>query len=122
MRIKKYYRYLSNKESSKFVVPKEFKKNLQTFQRKFGSSVDELNNEDYKKYLELERLKKSTGNEVEPTHPLVVELNKKLRKTLTQEEEDKLDEMSEQYKNEYLNHPKNTEKRRTKFEKYEKEA
>jgi len=122
MRIKKYYRYLSNKESAKFVVPKEFKKNLQTFQRKFGSSVDELNNEDYKKYLELERLKKSTGNEVEPTHPLVVELNKKLRKTLTQEEEDKLDEMSEQYKNEYLNHPKNTEKRRTKFEKYEKEA
>jgi hypothetical protein len=56
-------------------VPKEFKKNLQTFQRKFGSSVDELTNEDYKKYLDLQRLKKATGNEVEPTHPLVVELN-----------------------------------------------
>ena len=57
------------------MVPKEFKKNLQTFQRKFGSSVDELTNEDYKKYLDLQRLKKATGNEVEPTHPLVVELN-----------------------------------------------
>ena len=74
-RIKKYYRYLANKESAKFVVPKEFKKNLQTFQRKFGSSVDELTNEDYKKYLELQRLKKVTGNEVEPTHPVVLELN-----------------------------------------------
>lgn len=82
-RIKKYYRYLHNKEMSKFVVPKEFKKNFQTFQRRFGSSVDELTNEDYKKYLELQRLKKSTGNEVEPMHPLVVELNEKLKRTLT---------------------------------------
>lgn len=53
LRIRKYYRYLYNKENSKFVVPKEFKKNFETFQRKFGSSVDELSNEDYKKYLEL---------------------------------------------------------------------
>ena len=47
--------------------------------------MDELNNEDYKKYLELERLKKTTGNEIEPTHPLLIELNKKLQKTLTEE-------------------------------------
>jgi hypothetical protein len=43
-----------------------------------------LNNEDYAKFLELERLKKSTGNEVEPNHPLIIELNKKLKRTLTQ--------------------------------------
>lgn len=76
------------------MVPKEFKKNLQTFQRKFGSSVDELTNEDYKKYLDLQRLKKATGNEVEPTHPLVVELNEKLQRRLTPEEEAKMDEMA----------------------------
>ena len=75
-------------------MPKEFKKNLQTFQRKFGSSVDELTNEDYKKYLDLQRLKKATGNEVEPTHPLVVELNEKLQRRLTPEEEAKMDEMA----------------------------
>jgi hypothetical protein len=76
------------------VVPKEFKKNLETFQRKFGSSPDELTNEDYKKYLELQRLKKATGNEVEPTHPLVVELNQKLQKRLSAEEEAKMNEMA----------------------------
>lgn len=81
-----------------------------------------MTNEDYKKYLELERLKKNTGNEIAPNHPLVLELNEKLQLRFTPEEEAKLNQMSEQYKNEYLNHPKNTEKRRAKFEKAEKEA
>lgn len=103
------------------MIPKEFKKNFQTFQRKFGSSVDELNNEDYKKYLELERLKKTSGNEIAPNHPLLVELNQKLQKRLTPEEEAKLDEMSVQFKNDYLNHPKNTQQRRVKYEKTAKE-
>jgi regulator of replication initiation timing len=93
-RIKKYYRYLYNKESAKFVIPREIKQKFETFQRKFGSSVDELNNEDYKKYLELEKLKKTTGNEIAPNHPLLMELNQKLQKRLTPEEEAKLDEMS----------------------------
>jgi hypothetical protein len=56
--------------------------------------VDELTNEDYKKYLELQKLKKATGNELEPSHPLVVELNKKLQRRLTAEEEAKMDEMA----------------------------
>lgn len=71
--------------------------------------------------MELEKLKKATGNEIAPNHPLLVELNQKLQKRLTPEEEAKLDEMSEQFKNEYLNHPKNTQQRRVKFEKTEKE-
>lgn len=82
--------------------------------------MDELNNEDYKKYLELEKLKKTSGYEIAPNHPLLLELNEKLQRRLTPEEEAKLDEMSEHYKNEYLNHPKNTQKRREKYEKLEK--
>ena len=33
-----------------------------------------------------------------------------------------MDEMAEQFKNQYLNHPKNTEQRRQKYEKLSKEA
>ena len=67
-------------------------------------------------------MKKAVGNEIEPTHPLLLELNEKLQRRLTDEEEAKMEEMSQQFKNEYLNHPKNTEYRRQKYEKSSKEA
>ncbi len=70
----------------------------------------------------MQRLKKAVGNEIEPTHPLLLELNEKLQRRLTDEEEAKMEEMSQQFKNEYLNHPKNTEYRRQKYEKSSKEA
>jgi hypothetical protein len=58
---------------------------LLTFQRKFGTSLEELNEEDYQKYLELEKLKKISGNELENTHPLILELDKKLNKQVSPE-------------------------------------
>lgn len=51
LRIRQYRRYKWIKEESKFVIPKDFKKKLMTYQRKFGTNVDELNEEDYQKYL-----------------------------------------------------------------------
>ena len=51
-RIKNYQRYYWTEKARKVIIPKEFKKTLKTLQRKFGTSVEELNEEDYQKYLE----------------------------------------------------------------------
>lgn len=55
-------------------------------QRKFGTTVDELNVEDYNKYVELEKLKKTLGSEIDPNHPLAIELDSKLKNKWTEEE------------------------------------
>jgi hypothetical protein len=39
------------KESKRLVIPKDFKKTLSTYQRKFGTSVDEFAEADYQKFL-----------------------------------------------------------------------
>ena len=49
-----------------------------TFQRKFGTSPDELNEDDYKKYLEVQKLKKLWGKDIDLKHPLLMEIKSKL--------------------------------------------
>ena len=39
-RIRKFHRYYHMEQSRRVVIPKDFKKKLKTFQRKFGTSVD----------------------------------------------------------------------------------
>lgn len=41
-RIRKFHRYYYEKEATKLIIPKEFKKKLTTYQRKFGTTVDEF--------------------------------------------------------------------------------
>jgi len=41
-KIKKYRRYKMLKEEKKVIIPKDYKQKLVTFQRKFGTSVDEF--------------------------------------------------------------------------------
>lgn len=41
-RIRRYRRYYFNQQAQRLVVPKDFKKKLMTYQRKFGTSVDEF--------------------------------------------------------------------------------
>ncbi len=48
---RKYDRYRWIEENDKIVIPKDFKKQLFVNQRKFGTSLDEFNEEDYQKYL-----------------------------------------------------------------------
>ena len=43
VRVHQYQRYKWLKENNKIVIPKDFKEKFKTFQRKFGTSVDELN-------------------------------------------------------------------------------
>ena len=38
---------------SMITIPKEYKQRFLTLQKKFGTIPEELNEEDYKKYLEL---------------------------------------------------------------------
>lgn len=35
------------------LIPKDYRKQLLTFQKKFGNSVEEFSEEDYQKYLEV---------------------------------------------------------------------
>lgn len=39
-RIRKFHRYYLQEETNKIIIPKDFKKKLMTFQRKFGTTVD----------------------------------------------------------------------------------
>jgi hypothetical protein len=38
--IHRYHRYRWIQDNSKLIIPKDYKKNLITYQRKFGTSVD----------------------------------------------------------------------------------
>lgn len=93
-----------------------------TYQRKFGSSVDELNEEYYQKYLEVEKLKKLWGKDIDTRHPLLIEIKSKLEISLSEEEIAAMDERAEQYKREYLEHPKNRQLRQQSYEYNEREG
>lgn len=71
-RIRKFHRYYWTKESRRLVIPKDYKKRLVTMQRKFGTSVDEFADEDYQKFLEVEKLKKLWGKDIDTRHPLLL--------------------------------------------------
>lgn len=51
-------RDLDHAKAFRFKVPRNFKEKLITCQKPFGIEVDELNQEDYGKLLELKRMKK----------------------------------------------------------------
>jgi hypothetical protein len=120
--IRQYRRYQWVKDMNKLVIPKDFRKKLMTNQRRFGASLDEFNEEDYQKYLEVEKLKKLWGKDVDTRHPLLLEIESKLSVTLSEEEIAAMEEKGEQFKQEYLNHPKNKELRKQSFEINEREA
>ena len=117
MRIKKYKRHIHMKEMKMVKISKEYKDNFRTFQKKFGNSVNELSNEDYKKYVELEGLKKTLGDELEPTHPLLVELKGKMKSNFSEEDLQKVREMSAQAEEDYLNEKHYKEHKRHRLEK-----
>ena len=102
-KIKHYQRYYWNKDARKMLIPKDFRKTLQTHQRKFGTSVEELDNDDYQKYLESEKLRRSMGKEVDRSHPLLAEIEGKLRRRIDPEEMARYEEKAEQFKQEHLN-------------------
>lgn len=52
-KIRHHHRYRWTQESKRLVVPKEFRQRLITYQKKFGSTVEEFSEEDYQKYLEV---------------------------------------------------------------------
>jgi hypothetical protein len=66
------------------IVPKDYRKRLLTFQKKFGNTVEEFSEEDYQKYLEVEKLKKLWGKDVDTKHPLLLEIKSKLDISLTE--------------------------------------
>ena len=49
-------------------------------------------------------------------HPLLLEIQKKLDITVTQEEMAAMEEKADQFKREYLEHPKNTHLRQKNYE------
>lgn len=120
-RIRKFHRYYMQQEAGKIIIPKDFKKNLQTFQRRFGTTVDEFAEEDYQKYLEVEKLKKLWGKDVDNKHPLLLEIEKKLDIALSPEEMSAMEEKAEHFKQQYLNHPKNKKLRQQSYEYNERE-
>lgn len=115
-RIRKFHRYYYQQQARKIIIPKEFKKNLMTFQRKFGNRVEEFSEEDYQKFLEVEKLKKLWGKDVDTRHPLLLEIEGKLNIALSPEELAAMEEKAEQFKQEYLNHPKNRQLRQQSYE------
>ena len=48
--IKKYRMTMIRNQNDKYYVPREWREKLMTRQRPFGKSIEELNEEDYKKY------------------------------------------------------------------------
>ena len=57
---------------------------------------------------------------MEPDHPLIIELDKKLKFQLSPEEEAKLKQMSKEAEQEFLSNPKKNDKRKILFEKNKK--
>ncbi len=104
------------------LVPKDYRKQLLTFQKKFGNSVEEFSEEDYQKYLEVEKLKKLWGKDVDTKHPLLLEIKSKLDISLTEEEMSALNQKAEQFKQEYLSHSKHGKQRELIYEYNEREA
>jgi hypothetical protein len=94
-RIRKFHRYYIQEQARKIIIPKEFKKNMMTFQRRFGTSVDEFAEEDYQKFLEVEKLKKLWGKDVDNRHPLLLEIEAKLNIALTPDELAAMEEKAE---------------------------
>ncbi len=111
-RVKGYKASLNRKMINKVVIPQDFKKKFQTYQRKFGTSVDELNEEDYQKYLQLETLRRESTTELDPEHPLVKEIEEKLNPSVPEEQLEWLMSQRKQAEEDYLNQPKNNELRR----------
>ena len=72
IKMHQYQRYRWIQEHKRIVIPKDYKQKLITFQRKFGTSVDQFDDEDYEKYLEVEKLKKLWGREMDTKHPLLL--------------------------------------------------
>jgi hypothetical protein len=72
--VRKFHRQYLLKESRRLVIPKDFKKTLSTYQRKFGTSVDEFAEADYQKFVEVEKLKKMWGKDMDTRHPLLLEI------------------------------------------------
>ena len=97
-KVHKYRRYKLLQEEKKIVIPKEYRQKLITFQRKFGTSVEEFGQEDYNKYIELERLKKLWGKEVDTKHPLLIEISGKLDLGMSEEEISMMEEMADKVK------------------------
>ena len=50
-KIHQYQRYQWMKRGNTLVIPKDFKQKFKTYQKGFGKSVEEFNEEDYQKYL-----------------------------------------------------------------------
>jgi len=49
--IHRYHRYQWIQKADRLVIPKSYRQKLMTYQRRFGTSVDEFNEEDYQKYM-----------------------------------------------------------------------
>jgi hypothetical protein len=121
-RRRKFHRYFYEQEAKKVLIPKDFKKRLVTNQRKFGTSVDEFAEQDYQKFLEVEKLKRLWGKDVDTKHPLLLEIEGKLSLALSPEEVQAMEEKADQFKQEYLNHPKHRQLRQQSYEYNERET
>jgi hypothetical protein len=66
-------------------------------------------------------LKKLWGKDVDNRHPLLLEIESKLNVGLSPEEMAAMEEKAEQFKQEYLNHPKNKQLRQQSYEYNERE-
>ena len=85
-------------------IPQLYKDKLITFQRKFGSVPEELPLEDYAKYVEFQKIKERVGGDMDFTHPLLEEVQGKLRipKPIPEEAEG-IEALAAKAEDDYLN-------------------
>ena len=66
--------------------------------------------------MEVQKLKKLWGKDMDTQHPLLLEIKNKMDIPLTEEEMAAMQERAEQYKREYLEHPHETLLRQKNYE------